>query len=139
MPVDVLPANSSVLHGKRYINLTTFRKSGEPVATPVWFVDLAGTLYVYTDATAGKVKRIRNNSRVEIAACTLRGAITGPTLAGEARIVADQDEIATANAAIYAKYWFTRRLLGVANKITGLFQRNRPSDGIVYLAITVRG
>ncbi len=128
----------TALAGKRYISLTTFRKNGESVATPVWFVELAGTLYVYSDATAGKIKRIRNDPRVQIAACTLRGTVTGPLFAGEARIVADQDEIAAARAAIDAKYWLMRRLLGLIHKVSSLFRRNRTHHGVVYLAITSR-
>ncbi|SRR5713226_1349398 len=122
--------------GKKYISLTTFRKTGAAVTTPVWFAQLAGTLYVYTDTTAGKVKRIRNNPQVQFAACTMRGVPTGPIMAGSARIVTDQEEIASAEAAINQKYGRVRRLLGVANRITGLFRRKQPTTSVVYLAIT---
>ena len=121
---------------QKYISLTTFRKTGAAVVTPVWFAELAGTLYVYTDATAGKVKRIRNNPQVQFAACTLRGVVTGPTIPGSARIVTDREEIASAETAINKKYGVERRLLRLANSIMGLFRRKQPETGIVYLAIT---
>ena len=64
--------------------LTTFRKDGTPVATPVWFVIHDGELHTTTLENAGKVKRIRNNPRVTVAACTVRGTPIGPTFAAHA-------------------------------------------------------
>ncbi|HLZ24992.1 MAG TPA: PPOX class F420-dependent oxidoreductase [Ktedonobacterales bacterium] len=121
---------------ERYISLVTYRRTGAEVATPVWFAQVGTTLYVYSDATAGKVKRIHNNQQVRFAACTLRGAVTGPFFDGRARIVTDPREIDIAEAAIGKKYGLTRRLLGLANKLSGLMRRHRPEAGIAYLAIT---
>jgi PPOX class probable F420-dependent enzyme len=61
------------------MNLPTFRKSDDVVPTPVWFVALKAKLYVRTEAGSGKVKRIRNNERVELALSTIRGKTVGPT------------------------------------------------------------
>jgi PPOX class probable F420-dependent enzyme len=60
--------------GQNYISLETFKKSGEGVKTPVWFVAYRDALYVYTEADSWKVKRIRNNSRVRVAVCNVRGS-----------------------------------------------------------------
>ncbi len=51
----------SVVQGQKYISLTTFRKSGKPVATPVWFVEKEGKICVWTQLHSGKMKRLRNN------------------------------------------------------------------------------
>jgi PPOX class probable F420-dependent enzyme len=67
--------------------LTTFRKDGTPVATPVWFVINDGELHTTTLESAGKLKRIRNNARVTVAACTVRGTPIGPTFSADARIL----------------------------------------------------
>ena len=67
--------------------LTTFRKDGTPVATPVWFVIHDGELHATTLENAGKVKRIRNDPRVTVAACTVRGTPIGPTFAAHARVL----------------------------------------------------
>ena len=123
------------LQGEHYINLTTFRKNGEGVATPVWFVDLAGTIYLYTGAQVGKVKRIRHTTRVTLAPCTFRGAITGPTIVGTARLVTDAAEIRQAIKGLQKKYGWQFRLLTTLPKITGLFQR-KPQAGYTYIAIT---
>ncbi len=75
------------LKREKYINLTTFRKNGTAVRTPVWFAELNGHVVVYTVDNSGKVKRIRNNGRVELAASDARGNIRGPKLQGTARIM----------------------------------------------------
>jgi len=54
----------SAIHGQKYISLTTFRKNGTPVATPVWFGEDGDKLYVMTRSDLGKAKRIRNNPQV---------------------------------------------------------------------------
>ena len=63
--------------GQSYLNLESYRKNGTPVATPMWFAEEGGVLYVYSLADAGKVKRIRNNPRVRVAPCSGRGKLLG--------------------------------------------------------------
>jgi uncharacterized protein len=93
--------------GQRYISLTTFRKSGAAVPTPVWFAEGGSKLYVMTSDTTGKFKRIRNNSQVKVAKCTIRGRVTGPEFTGTARILpaADGERV---RSLIRAKYWLAR-------------------------------
>lgn len=62
---------------QQYLNLETFRKNGQGVRTPVWFVREGGTLYVWTQANSGKAKRARNISRVNIAPCKVDGTLLG--------------------------------------------------------------
>jgi PPOX class probable F420-dependent enzyme len=86
-----------------HILLTTFRKSGIAVPTPVWYGRVDNKLYVFSLAKAGKVKRIRNNSRVQIAACTGVGRVTGPVIEAQARILPPEEEI-TARLALRRKH-----------------------------------
>src|SRR5262249_31193240 len=122
MITQTTPTTLISLENQKYISLTTFRRTGAAVATPVWFVQIQSTLYIYTDATAGKVKRIRNNSQVQLATCTVLGKVKGPHITGVARIVTDPQEQAQAKAALDAKYWTARRLLGLFNGMIRLFQ-----------------
>lgn len=73
----------------RYVSLTTFRKDGTPVATPVWAVSDGTELYVWTRSDAWKVKRIRNSGRVTVTACDVRGRVVegAPVREGEARLL----------------------------------------------------
>jgi len=87
-----------MLEGHKNMNLPTFRKSDDVVPTPVWFVALKAKLYVRTEAGSGKVKRIRNNERVELALSTIRGKIVGSTKGGEARVSGPGEENLTKRA-----------------------------------------
>lgn len=75
----------------RTIILETFRKSGEAVPTPIWFVQEGDTLYMRTSPNAGKIKRIRNNSHVRIAGADAAENPIPPYIDGTARII-DGDE-----------------------------------------------
>jgi PPOX class probable F420-dependent enzyme len=123
------------LENQKYISLTTFRRTGAAVATPVWFVQLQSTLYIYTDVTAGKVKRIRNNPQVQLASCTMLGKVKGPLITGVARIVTDPQEQVRAEAALNAKYWIAHRLLSLLYGTIRLFQGGKPATPILYLAV----
>lgn len=97
----------SAIHGQKYISLITFRKNGTPVATPVWFGEEGGKLYVMTRSDMGKTKRIRNNPQVRVAPCTIRGKATGAEFEARARILPTQEH-AHARQTINRKYWMAR-------------------------------
>jgi hypothetical protein len=115
------------LRGHKYCLLTTFRRSGEGVPTPVWFGLADGRAYVRSEADAGKVKRIRNNGRATVAPCTMRGKPIGPVAEGRAGILPASDE-AGAEAALQANYGVFRRV----------YERGVDTIGVktVYLEIT---
>jgi uncharacterized protein len=95
------------IQGQKYISLTTFRKNGVGVATPVWFGEADGKLYVMTRSDMGKTKRVRNNPQVRVAPCTIRGKVTGAEFAATARIL-PPEEHARARQTINRKYWMAR-------------------------------
>jgi PPOX class probable F420-dependent enzyme len=102
--MSTIPAE---IHSQRYISLATFRKTGVAVYTPVWFAEVGCKLYFMTNSKLGKCKRIRNNPKVKIAPCTIRGKITGPEFSATARIL-PPEEFARVRQAIRAKYWLAR-------------------------------
>jgi len=118
---------------ERYVSLKTFRTNGAAVATPVWFVESHGTMYIGTGAATGKVKRIRHSGRVTLAPCTARGQVLGPPVEGEARILSDQAEIARAHATLASKYGMQFRLIAFSQSIARFLRRR--TDDYVYLAI----
>ena len=93
--------------GQKYISLETFKKSGQGVKTPVWFVLHKNAIYVYTEADSWKVKRIRNNPRVRVAACNVRGGIKGPWLDATASLV-EGDERLGADQLLDRKYFLKK-------------------------------
>jgi PPOX class probable F420-dependent enzyme len=102
---------------EKYISLETFRKNGQGVKTPVWFVLHNQALYVYTEADSGKVKRIRNSAKVRVAACSIRGAVKGPWVDATASFV-EGDERAVADKLLDRKY-----LLKMVFKVFTRFSR----------------
>ena len=91
------------LERREYVNLTTFRKNGEAVVTPIWFVLVDGHLYATTPPDSGKMKRIRNNARVVVTPATSWGAPRGEGIEGIARDV-ENEPTERAEAALREKY-----------------------------------
>jgi uncharacterized protein len=104
--------------GHKYLNLETFKKSGDGVKTPVWFAadprtDLARSearLYAYTVGNSGKVKRIRNNGNVRIAPCDARGKVLGDWVDARAELVTGA-EAAYGDDLLNKKYFPWKQLL----------------------------
>jgi uncharacterized protein len=94
----------------KYVSLTTFKKDGTPVATPLWGARDGEQLLLWTTTESWKVKRIRRNADVTIAPCSARGKIEGDAIAGTAEIL-DDAGTEKARAAIASKYgimgWLT--------------------------------
>ena len=100
---------------QKYISVETFKKNGEGVKTPVWFVLHNDALYLYTKADSWKVKRIRNNPRVRVAVCNVRGDVKGEWLDGTASMV-DGDERRAADKQLDRKY-FLKVIFNVLTKL----------------------
>jgi uncharacterized protein len=95
---------------QKYLNLETFRKSGESMKTPVWFTQDGQILYVLTMANSGKVKRIRNNGRVNIAPCRMDGKLTGTWVPARARQVTDPAVSTTVDRLLDRKYGLLKKM-----------------------------
>ncbi len=117
----------------KYVSFTTFRKSGEAVASPVWIAPLPdGRAGFTTDADSGKVKRLRNNPKVTLQACTMRGAIIegSPIVEATAEAVSAA-QYDTVRAAIRSKYGLIAALIGVPQKIVALFGKKSDNCAVV--------
>ena len=101
-PLDALGAG-------KYLLLTTLRRDGTPVGTPVWVVRDADTLLVVTQAESGKVRRIRGNPAVTVASCDARGGSAGPAVEAVAELL-DEAGTARARSLIVRRYGLLGRL-----------------------------
>lgn len=108
------------LHGHKYCLLVTYKRSGEPVPTPVWFGLEGGKLYVRSVVDAGKVKRIRNDPRSRVAPCSARGKPLGAPAEGRARILDQQSEKELAEVALRAHYGLGRKIYEGASEALGV-------------------
>jgi PPOX class probable F420-dependent enzyme len=117
-PETTKAAAFEALRKHKYISLTTFRKSGVGVPTPVWFALVDGKLFGTTQAQAGKIKRIRNNPRVSIAPSTVRGEVLGEAVEGIGRVL-DPSEFKQAEDALKKKYGLQYFLFSTMAKLRG--------------------
>jgi PPOX class probable F420-dependent enzyme len=111
---------------QKYLSLETFKKTGDGVKTPIWFVadpasNLAAgdaRLYAYTMGVSGKIKRMRNNSRVRIAPCDIRGNVTGEWIDARAEIITGT-EAQYADRLLNKKYFPFKQILNFFAKLGG--------------------
>jgi len=89
--------------------LVTFRRDGTPVPTPVWAAPAQGRLYVRSERYAGKLKRLRNDSRLLVAPCTVRGRPLGAPFEARARMLEAAEE-PQAERALAERYGLGRAL-----------------------------
>jgi PPOX class probable F420-dependent enzyme len=109
---------------QQYLNIETFKKNGIGVKTPVWFAQEAGALYIWTDSSSGKSKRIRNNAGVNIAPSKVDGTVTGNWIAALAMLDG------SAAALRYIKSLMSRKY-GVLFTLFELMGRLRKSQYVV--------
>ena len=132
-----MDATRHPLADARFASLTTFRRTGEPVSTPVWVapaVDGSGRLAVITVDRTGKTKRLGHTPRVELRPCDMRGRVAdgAPTYRGEAVVVRSPEEVASVRAAVVRKYGIQARFSDLVEKVTGLVGiRRAPRAGIL--------
>ncbi|MHC5795155.1 PPOX class F420-dependent oxidoreductase [Lacisediminihabitans sp. FW035] len=100
------PSAFSAIGDEHFVSLTTFRKSGEAVSTPVWIARDGDDLVVTTPEMSGKVKRLRNSPRVELRPCDRMGKVKegAPLVAGHAVIESGDDVTARLNDIFLAKF-----------------------------------
>ena len=113
----------SNLQKSNYIALTTYRKTGLAVTSPVWFAQAGDALYVITEPHSGKMKRIRNNGQVQVAPSTVRGKPLGPAADAQARELVSPAECKAADDALNAKYGIQKKLFELLWK----FQKVSPT------------
>src|SRR5437762_2821880 len=96
---------------ERYVNLVTFRRNGNGVSTPIWVAEVDGKLYAVTNGTSVKMKRLKANDRVRLAACDARGNVRGEWVEGRAKRVEDPVQMTRAQTALQHKYGWQMSIL----------------------------
>lgn len=109
----------------KYVSFTTFKKSGEPVATPVWIAPTvpglgqSGDLVFVTELDTWKVKRLRRDPRVELRECDARGRVApgAAVVHGTAWVATGPEQVRLTKDAIGAKYGLLYRVFAVAERL----------------------
>ena len=112
--------NLDEIKSEKYISLETYRKNGQSVKSPVWFVIENDLLYVITRSQTGKVKRLKNNLQVKFALCTIKGKVTGEWISGTAKIL-DANQTKKAVKMRDKKYGFMAKIAKFLSKSKGDF------------------
>ena len=129
------PASSNplaVLDGHKFANLTTLRKNGQEVTTPVWFVKDGENIDVVTTQSTGKVKRLHNNPAARIGPSNQRGKPLGAQIAVVGRLLGESEN-APVLQALNAKYGLMKRVIDLMLKLRGMLNQR------VYLEFKVAG
>lgn len=113
----------SALDQARYCSLKTFRRDGRGVATAVWFAAAGDCFFAFSAGDAGKVKRIRNSARAEVAPCDVRGEVRGAYEPAIATILATQTDIEIALRALRSKYGIVMILFDLGARLGGRFNK----------------
>lgn len=114
---------SNQLADATYVSFATFRKTGAAVPTPVWCAEDGGDFYIFSAGNAGKVKRLRNSDRAQMAVCDVRGKVLGEWHSARATTISDPAEIEQALRALREKYGLQMWLADVGAKLTGRFHK----------------
>lgn len=127
--------DAQTLAKSKYLSLTTFRRDGTPVATPVWVAQQGNALVVVTQWSSGKAKRLRNDSRVLLAPCDMRGRVTGDVVEGTALLQNDAETAASID--------LIRRRHGLIARLSFWWEDRKAGNGPVGshvgIAVSVAG
>ncbi|MGE5135267.1 MAG: PPOX class F420-dependent oxidoreductase [Gemmatimonadota bacterium] len=119
----------------RYLSLTSYRRDGTGVATPVWFVQDKGLILVQTDAESGKARRIRRDPSVTIAPCTATGRLRGTPARATARQL-PAGAMSGAEPLFRRKYRFDLLVLRPVRAVQAALGRGRQPGTPVIIEIT---
>ncbi len=118
-------ANLEQFNDQEFLSMETFRKSGIGVKTPLWFAQEGNFLYVWTGADTGKIKRIRNNSRVNIAPCKRFGEVNGEWIAADATIDSSPAALKHVETLLRQKVGFSFLIFMLIDKIRDLRKKSQ--------------
>jgi uncharacterized protein len=131
----IAPNRPAAAFPGRYLSLTSFRRDGTGVATPVWFVEAGGRLLVETDAASYKMRRIRRDPRVTIAPCTATGRLRGIPVPAWAELLPDA-EVPRVERLMARKYRRDLLLIKPFRTLQATLRRHRARGTPVVLEIT---
>jgi uncharacterized protein len=126
------------LGDQKFVSLTTFKRNGVAVASPMWIVGEGKQLLVWTPADAWKVKRIRHDPRVTLTICGRTGKVQDdqPVFDGTAEVITEPEEVARVESLVKHKYGLEFRVVTLIETIASRGRKRRfvlritPSDPV---------
>ncbi|MBE20300.1 MAG: PPOX class F420-dependent enzyme [Gammaproteobacteria bacterium] len=112
---------------EKYVNLSTKKKDGSFVNTPVWFAQDGekNDFFIFSAGEAGKIKRIKNFSSVRVAICDVRGNLKGEWISAQAELVSEEESKIKAYKQLHKKYGLTIRVFDFFSKLFGKYEQRQ--------------
>ena len=112
---------------EKYVNLSTQKKDGSFVNTPVWFAQDGdeNDFYIFSAGEAGKVKRIRNFPSVKVAICDVRGNLQGEWISAQAELLDEEESKVRAYKQLHQKYGLTIKVFDFFSKLFGKYKKRQ--------------
>ena len=124
------------LGDETYVSLTTFKRDGTPVSTPVWVTRGDGQLLIHSAAQSWKVKRIRRDQHVRVTGCGFNGKVHGETFDGQATLLSDTTRVQELEA---RKYGFVYRLIRGLTAVNRRLRRKPDVESVTIAVVPASG
>lgn len=129
-------ADLEALFPGRYLSVTSFKRDGTAVATPVWSVSDDKRLFAFTDLHSAKVQRIRHNPRVLIASCRVDGKLRREPVSAQAEVLTAADELERVRELLLARYPISYRVVMLSYRLGRRLRGQQSVADGAALAIT---
>jgi hypothetical protein len=136
-PVQRPAADLEALFPGRYLSVTSFKRDGTGVATPVWFVSDGSRLFALTDLHSAKVRRIRRNPRVLVASCRADGKLRSDPVPARVTVLTSTPELDRVQKLLIERYRISYRLVMLIYRLGRRLRGRRSLADGAALAITV--
>ena len=136
-PVERPAADLEALFPGRYLSVTSFKRDGTGVATPVWFVSDGRRLYALTDLHSAKVRRIRRNPRVLVAPCRPSGKLRDEPVEARAEVLTATADLERVQRLLMERYKLSYRLVMLIYRLGRRLRGRRSVADGAALAITI--
>lgn len=136
-PVTRPAADLETLFPGRFLSVTSFKRDGTGVATPLWSVSDGSRLFAFTDLRSAKVRRIRRNPVVLIASCRPDGKLRMEPVPAHAEVLTAAPELERVRELLTTRYKISYRLVMLVYRIGRRIRRKSSVADGAALAITV--
>lgn len=136
-PLQRPAADLKALFPGRYLSVTSFKRDGIGVATPVWFVSDGDRLFALTDLHSAKVRRVRRNPHVMVASCRVRGKLRTEPVPARAEVLTATAELERVQKLLIERYKISYRLVMLIYRLGRRLRGLRSVADGAALAITV--
>lgn len=123
----------------RYLSVTSFKRDGTGVATPVWAVSDGSRLFAFTDLHSGKVRRIRHNPSVVVAPCWVNGKLRGRPVAAHAEVLTDESDFERVQKLLLDRFEISYRVVMLFRRLGRRLRRKSDDGDAAVLEISVDG